>query len=87
MAAFHVYAIYPVLTPAGAYRIGIFFLLNGVACASEVAIWGMRKNWVRKLLAWTFEVLIATWTVREIGIPKEGLSGIAWKGLCSVREI
>jgi hypothetical protein len=49
MAAFHMYALSPILNREGLTRIGVFFMLNGVATVSEAAIWGHKKHckWCR----------------------------------------
>lgn len=44
MAAFHIYALSPILNREGLTRIGVFFMLNGVATVSEGAIWGHKKH-------------------------------------------
>ena len=46
MGIFHLYALYPILDKEALIRIGVFFILNGVATVSEVAIWGHKRHLV-----------------------------------------
>ncbi|KAI9835801.1 MAG: hypothetical protein M1838_005198 [Thelocarpon superellum] len=81
MAVFHVYALQPILPPQSLVRIGLFFVLNGVATVVEGAIWGRKKHWVKTAMAWIFEALLASWTAEEARIP-HGLGSITWKDMC-----
>lgn len=81
MAAFHMYALAAILPPRSLVRIGLFFVLNGVGTVTEAMIWGKRKHWLKTVLAWTFETLLATWTAQAAHIPN-GLSKIPWRDMC-----
>jgi hypothetical protein len=84
MAIFHVYAFSPIMDTAGLQRVGIFFLLNGIATVVEALIWGHRRHWLKTALAWAFEATIASWTAEAARIPN-GLSRISWRELCDAR--
>jgi Membrane bound O-acyl transferase family len=81
MAIFHVAVLIPLLPIDGLLRVGLFFLLNGVGTVVEAAIWGKRKHWLKAMMAWTFEVLLATWTAQTAQIPN-GFSQIPWWDIC-----
>jgi hypothetical protein len=81
MAMFHVYGLWPLLSGPALLRIGAFFVLNGVGTVVEEAIWGRRMHWVKTVLAWTFELAVASWTAEGLNIP-EGLAGIDLTALC-----
>lgn len=81
MAIFHVFALAPILKAKALERIGLFFVVNGVATVAEAKIWGRKKHWARVILAWAFEITIATWTAHGVPIPN-GLSKIRWRGIC-----
>jgi len=81
MAIFHMYALYPILNREALIRIGVFFMLNGVATVTEAAIWGHKKHWLKTTLAWIFETILASWAANGLNIPN-GLSRIPWKELC-----
>lgn len=81
MAVFHVYALAPILPYEALKRIGLFFIYNGMATVVEAKVWGHKKHWVRAVLAWGFEMGIATWTARGVPIPN-GLSKVRWRGVC-----
>jgi hypothetical protein len=81
MAAFHVYALVPILKNDALLRIGLFFVLNGVATVAELAVWGRKDHWVKAVMAWIFETSLATWTANGINFPN-GLSKIPWKDVC-----
>ncbi|KAH8602781.1 hypothetical protein B0O99DRAFT_604297 [Bisporella sp. PMI_857] len=81
MAIFHVYALSPLLNKECLNRIGVFFLLNGVATISEAAFWGHRKHWLKTTMAWMFETSIATWVANGLNFPN-GLSKIPWREIC-----
>ena len=81
MAVFHMYTLQPVLPAGNIWRIGAFFVLNGVATMVEGAIWGRKRHWVKAVLAWGFELGLATWTVQTAHIPK-GLGQIPWLDMC-----
>ncbi|KAI9677875.1 MAG: hypothetical protein M1829_002372 [Trizodia sp. TS-e1964] len=82
MGVFHMYALHPILPWASLVRIGLFFLLNGIAAVCEAAVWGHKKSWLKTALAWTFETLLATWTAQAAHIPN-GLSHIPWGEMCT----
>jgi hypothetical protein len=81
MAIFHVYALEPILDREALTRIGLFFLVNGIATVAEAMVWGKKKHWLKCVLAWTFETSIASWAASGLHIPN-GLSTIHWKALC-----
>ncbi|KAI9819606.1 MAG: hypothetical protein M1827_007056 [Pycnora praestabilis] len=85
MAIFHIYALAPILPRSSLVRIGQFFFLNGVAMVGEAAVWGRKKHWLRRILAWTFELALATWTAEAAHIPN-GLSRIPWADICGPPE-
>ncbi|TGO91519.1 hypothetical protein BPOR_0025g00130 [Botrytis porri] len=84
MAAFHVYALAPMLTDKALFRIGMFFVLNGFATVGEAMVWGRKDNWVKTGLAWVTEMSLAAWTADALGIPR-GVHGIKWRDICEVR--
>jgi hypothetical protein len=81
MALFHIYALYPILTSEGLFRIGAFFFLNGIATVTEAAIWGHKRHWVKTVLAWIFQTSMSSWTAAGLNIPP-GLKNIPWKTMC-----
>jgi hypothetical protein len=81
MAIFHIYALAPIMSTTGLQRVGWFFILNGLATVAEAIIWGPKKHWLRTLLAWTFELVVSSWTAETAGIPN-GLSKIPWREMC-----
>lgn len=81
MACFHMYALNPILPRSSLIRIGLFFLLNGIGTVVESVFWGKRKHWLKVVLAWTFEIILATWTAQAAHIPN-GLSKIPWRDMC-----
>lgn len=83
MGLFHAYALAPLLPLDALARIFAFFLLNGVGTVIEDALWGKRVHWSKSLLAWVFELAIASWTVEGLSVPK-GLKNIAWTSICDV---
>jgi len=84
MAIFHAYALYPMLSNEALKRVGLFFVLNGIATVVEVAIWGVKKHWLRAVLAWVFETAIASWTASAVDIPR-GLANLRWWEICEAR--
>jgi len=82
MALFHIYALQPILGREGLTRIGVFFVLNGVATVIEAAVWGKKRHWLRTVLGWAFETSISTWTASGIDFPN-GLSKIPWREICN----
>ncbi|EEP76573.1 predicted protein [Uncinocarpus reesii 1704] len=83
MGFFHVYALTPLLPLDALLRISAFFFLNGVGTVMEEAMWGRQVHWGKTLLAWVFELAIASWTVEGLSVPK-GLRSISWKNICDV---
>jgi len=69
MAIFHMYVMYPMLGTSTLVRVGLFFFLNGVATIAEAIIWGREKHWMKSILAWTFEITLATWTANSMAMP------------------
>ncbi|KAK2628266.1 hypothetical protein QTJ16_002912 [Diplocarpon rosae] len=61
LAVFHIYVLSPILNIGALVRIGAFFMLNGIATVSEAAIWGQKKHWAKTLMAWFFELAVASW--------------------------
>ncbi|KAG9242134.1 hypothetical protein BJ878DRAFT_536092 [Calycina marina] len=78
MAIFHMFALRPILSNVALVRVGVFFFLNGVATVAKVAVWGKRKYWMKAVLAWVFEMSMATWAASGIEFPN-GLSKIPWR--------
>jgi hypothetical protein len=81
MAIFHIYALSPILPRDSLVRIGLFFFINGIATCTEAAIWGRKRHWLKAVLAWSFEIVLATWTAEAARIPN-GLSRIPWRSMC-----
>lgn len=81
MAAFHMYALEPIMSRTGLHRVGVFFCLNGVATVAEALVWGHRKHWLKTVMAWLFEIAVASWTAEAARIPN-GLSKIPWREMC-----
>lgn len=84
MAAFHVYALAPMVTEKALFRIGMFFVLNGFATVGEAMVWGRKDSWVKTGLAWVTEMSLAAWTAGALGIPR-GVHGIKWSDICEVK--
>ncbi|TVY40977.1 hypothetical protein LOCC1_G003563 [Lachnellula occidentalis] len=82
MAAFHAYALAPILSKPEITRICQFFLLNGIATVAEAMVWGKKRHWVKAVLAWLFETTIASWTAAGMNFPN-GLSKIPWRDVCN----
>lgn len=85
MGGFHAYAMAPILTAEGRWRIGIFFVANGVFTVLEVAVWGRRRSWVRGFFAWVIELTLASWTISVVGVA-DGLLGADWRGMCRMES-
>lgn len=83
MGIFHVYALAPLLPLDALLRVFAFFLLNGVGVVMEEATWGKQAHWGKTLLAWVFELAIASWTVEGLSVP-QGLRSMSWKNVCKV---
>ncbi|KAI9734106.1 MAG: hypothetical protein M1818_007044 [Claussenomyces sp. TS43310] len=81
MATFHTYALAPIMSKTGLQRIGAFFIVNGIATVAEAMIWGRKKHWLKTLMAWAFEITLASWTAETARIPN-GLSKINWREMC-----
>ncbi|RKF60239.1 hypothetical protein OnM2_052051 [Erysiphe neolycopersici] len=81
MAVFHMYCLYPVLDQKAVNRIGLFFVLNGIATLTEAAIWGKKKHWAKAALAWTFQTILATWVASSIDLPSNTLKILMERGL------
>ncbi|KAF2013183.1 hypothetical protein BU24DRAFT_493722 [Aaosphaeria arxii CBS 175.79] len=81
MAAFHMYALEPLLTREGIRRIGWFFVGNGILTVAETGVWGRKRHWVRALMAWIAELSLASWTVAAADLP-DGALKANWRGLC-----
>ncbi|KAF2739274.1 hypothetical protein EJ04DRAFT_508978 [Polyplosphaeria fusca] len=84
MAIFHVYALQPMLTEEGEWRIGMFFILNGVFTVIEVAIWGKKRHWFRAVMAWAIELSLSSWAVAAVDVA-DGVLEADWKDLCTLR--
>lgn len=80
MAVFHVYLLYPILPSHSLFRIGMFFVINGVATICEAAIWGRKRHWLKAVMAWTFETYLASWAVETAQIPN-GVHNIPWRSM------
>ena len=74
------------ISAGGLKRIGMFFVLNGLATIFEEMIWGHKQHWVKAVLAWSFEISVSTWTAEAVKIPN-GLSKIPWQEMCDIRLI
>ncbi|KAF2118486.1 hypothetical protein BDV96DRAFT_387455 [Lophiotrema nucula] len=83
MAWFHVYALEPLLSQEGKWRIGVFFIGNGIFTVVEVAIWGKKRHWLRALIAWAIELSLSSWAVAAIEVA-DGVLAADWRGLCRV---
>ena len=71
----------PILSAEGKLRIGLFFVLNGVLTMAESAVWGRKRDWRRALMAWVFELALASWAVETAQVA-DGLLEADWRGLC-----
>ncbi|WEW58570.1 hypothetical protein PRK78_004038 [Emydomyces testavorans] len=83
MGFFHVYGLAPLLPFDALLRISAFFFLNGVGTVMEDAVWGRQAHWGKTVMAWVFELAIASWTVEGLSVPR-GLRSISWKHICDV---
>ncbi|KAI1946424.1 hypothetical protein LOZ12_005944 [Ophidiomyces ophidiicola] len=83
MGLFHVYGLAPLLPLDALLRISAFFLLNGIGIVMEEAMWGRQTHWGKTLLAWVFELAIASWTVEGLSVPR-GLRNLSWANICNV---
>ncbi|KAI9677992.1 MAG: hypothetical protein M1817_005936 [Caeruleum heppii] len=81
MAIFHMYTLQPILPRKSLRRIGYFFVLNGLGTVLEGAFWGRRRHWLKTLLAWVFELMVSTWTIKALHIP-QGLNQVPWADMC-----
>ncbi|KAF2799135.1 hypothetical protein K505DRAFT_321387 [Melanomma pulvis-pyrius CBS 109.77] len=81
MAAFHVYALAPLLSLEGRKRIGVFFVGNGVLTVLESVVWGRRRHWLRAGMAWGVELALASWTVGAAEVA-DGVLAVDWRALC-----
>ncbi|KAK2796091.1 hypothetical protein FQN52_000065 [Onygenales sp. PD_12] len=86
MGLFHVYGLRPLLPFDALARIYAFFLMNGFGTVIEDAIWGRETHWGKTILAWVFELGIASWTVEGLSVPK-GLRDIQWSSICDVGRV
>ncbi|OAX83959.1 hypothetical protein ACJ72_01680 [Emergomyces africanus] len=86
MGFFHVYGLKPLLPLDALARIYAFFLLNGVGTVIEDVIWGRETHWGKTILAWVFELAIASWTVEGLSVP-QGLKNVRWASICDVGEV
>ncbi|OJD19800.1 hypothetical protein AJ78_00300 [Emergomyces pasteurianus Ep9510] len=86
MGFFHVYGLKPLLPFDALARIYAFFLLNGVGAVIEDVIWGRETHWGKTILAWVFELAIASWTVEGLSVP-QGLKNVRWTSICDVGEV
>lgn len=73
MGTFHGYVGWPVMHDVkdGWTRVVGFFVLNGIATVFDDLVWGRTKNWMRTVMAWVFEIAIASWAVRDVEFPNE----------------
>ncbi|EPS38703.1 hypothetical protein H072_7558 [Dactylellina haptotyla CBS 200.50] len=73
MGIFHAYIGWSVMTDVvdGWTKVVGFFMLNGVATVFEDLVWGRKKSWVRAMLAWVFEISLASWAVSGVEFPYE----------------
>ncbi|KAK5151727.1 hypothetical protein BJ546DRAFT_227031 [Cryomyces antarcticus] len=83
MAAFHVHGLAPLVSNDGLWRIWWFFLANGALVVLETAVWGKKKHWVRTLVAWGVEGVMASWCIRGLRIP-QGVGHVTWGDVCGV---
>lgn len=81
MAIFHVYSLSPMLSHRALKRVGLFFIVNGIGTVAEAVVWKHKKHWLRALLAWAFELSVASWTAAAVDIP-QGLWRIDWRDMC-----
>lgn len=83
MGLFHIFGLAPILPVDALLRILAFFLLNGIGAVIEGALWGKRAHWGKTMLAWAFELAIASWTVEGLSVPR-GLRDLKWESICDV---
>lgn len=81
MAIFHVWAFVPYVKPEGLFRIGVFFIANGVGSIIDFWIWERRNTLLRVVVNWAYEIYWAQYTAARCDIP-DGLIGINFKNIC-----
>jgi len=81
MAVFHVWAFAPYVSPQGLFRIGCFFVGNGVGCIVDFHLWGKKSTWTRTVVSWTYEIYLAQFTAAKCDIP-DGLLATDFGRLC-----
>lgn len=84
MAIFHVWSFVPYLRPKGLFRVGLFFLANGVGSVADYWIWGNRNTTLRVIANWMFEVFWSQYTVRECDVP-DGILAIDYRNICRTK--
>ncbi|KAJ6261009.1 hypothetical protein Dda_3674 [Drechslerella dactyloides] len=73
MGVFHAYIGWAVMRDS-VYGWGVvvgFFVMNGIATVLESVLWGRRRSWVRAVLAWGFEIALASWAMSGVEFPRE----------------
>jgi hypothetical protein len=81
MAIFHVWAFAPYVKPEGQFRIGIFFIANGVGSILDYWIWGKQNTLLRMVMNWAYEIYWAQYAAARCDIP-DGLTAIDFKTIC-----
>jgi hypothetical protein len=85
MAAFHVYSLVPLLPSSALWRIGLFFIVNGIYTVAEAAVWGRRKHCAKRWMAIAFQLAMTSWTVKACHIPL-GLGQLDWRKICDTPQ-
>jgi Membrane bound O-acyl transferase family len=81
MAIFHTWSFVPYVPPEGLFRMGCFFLANGLGCIVDFYLWRKRSTWVRTVVSWVYEIFWAQFTAAKCDIP-DGVLAIDFRGLC-----
>lgn len=84
MGLFHMWSFAPYLNPMGLFRVGLFFLANGVGCVLDYGIWKNRNTPLRVMANWMFELFWSQYTVRECKVP-DGIVAIDYKNICRTK--
>src|SRR5579862_591120 len=84
MATFHVWAFAPYLRPKGLFRVGLFFMANGLGSVADYGVWKTNSTPLRVVVNWIFELFWAQYTVRECDIP-DGILAVDFSKICRTR--
>ena len=85
MAVFHMWAFAPYVKPEGLFRIGMFFMANGVGTIVDYWIWEKRNTPLRVVVNWMYEIYWAQYTAAKCDIP-DGLIAIDFRNICRTQN-